>query len=121
MQYQSALSEWKTLSCGVSQGTKLGPITFTGVINSASEDSATKSFKYVDDLSLGEVGLANQHSQIGQDVHDLDAWAKDNYLTLNPTKCQVMHVCFKKEVPAPPSLQIAGIELEVVSETKLLV
>ena len=31
-----------------------------------------------------------------------------------------MQVCFKKEVPAPPSLQIAGVELEVVAETKLL-
>ena len=53
VQYQSALSEWKTLSSGVPQGTKVGPITFIAVINSASEDSATKSFKYVDDLSPG--------------------------------------------------------------------
>ena len=120
VQYQSALSEWKTLSCGVPQGTKLGPITFIAVINNASENSATKSFKYVDDLSLGEVRQANQQSRIGQDVQDLDAWAKDNHLTLNPSKCKVMQVCFKKEPPAPPSFQIAGIELEVVSETKLL-
>ena len=69
----------KTLSCGVPQVTKLGPITFIPVINSAFEDSTSKSFKYVDHLSLGEVRLANQHSQIGQDVHDLDAWAKCNY------------------------------------------
>ena len=80
----------------------------------------TKSFKYVDDLSLWKVRLTNQHSRIGQEVHDLDAWAKDNYLTLNTSKCKVMQVCFKKDVPAPPSLQIVGIELEVVSETKLL-
>ena len=31
-----------------------------------------------------------------------------------------MQVCFTREPPDPPSLQIAGIELEVVSETKLL-
>ena len=31
-----------------------------------------------------------------------------------------MQVCFKREVPAPPSLQIAGSELEVLSETTLL-
>ena len=31
-----------------------------------------------------------------------------------------MQVCFKREVSAPPSLQIAGSELEMVSETKLL-
>ena len=118
VQYQSALSVWKTLSCGVPQGTPLGPITFIAIIKSASEDSATKSFRYVDDLNLGEVRIANQSNQIGQDVQDLDAWAKDNYLTLNPSKCKVMQVCFKKEVPA---LQIAGIELKVVSRLSFLV
>ena len=46
VQYHSALSEWKTLSCGVPQGTKFGPITFIGVINNASEESLTSSFKY---------------------------------------------------------------------------
>ena len=97
VQYKSALSELKTLSCSVPQGTKLGPITFIAVINSASEDSAIKSFKYIDDLSLGAVRLANQHCQIGRDVHDLDAWAKDNCLTLNPSKCKVMQVCLKKK------------------------
>ncbi len=120
VQYQSALSEWKTLSCGVPQGTKLGPITFVAVINNAAEESATNSFKYVDDLSLAEVRPAKQPSRIGQDVHDLDTWAKDNHLTLNPSKCKVMQVCFKKEAPCPPSFQIAGSELEVVSETKIL-
>ena len=68
-------------------------------------------------LTLWEVHLANQSNQIGQDVEDLDAWAKDNYLTLNPSKCKVMQICFKKEVPA---LQITGTELKVVSKTKLL-
>ena len=120
MQYQSALSKWKTLSCGVPQGTKLGPITFIAVINSASEDSATKNFKYVDDLNFGEVRLANQLSQIGQDVHNLDAWANDKYLTLNLSKCKVMQICFKKDFPAPPNLQIAGIRLEAVSETRIV-
>ena len=31
-----------------------------------------------------------------------------------------MQICFKREPPIPPSLQIAGIDLEVVTETKLL-
>ena len=39
---------------------------------------------------------------------------------LNPGKCKVMQVCFKRDPPSPPSLQIAGIDLEEVSETKLL-
>ena len=50
VQYQSALSEWETLSCGVPQGTKFGPITFIGMIDSAADDAKTYTFKYVDDL-----------------------------------------------------------------------
>ena len=120
VQYHSALSEWKTLSCGVPQGTKFGPITFIGVINNASEKSLTHSFKYVDDLTLVETRSADKPSQINSDVQDLDAWANDNHLMLNPGKCKDMQVCFKRDPPSPPSLQIAGIDLEEVSETKLL-
>ena len=53
-------------------GTKFGPITFIGMIDSAASDSRTHTFKYVDDLSLAEVRPANQPSQIEKDVQDLD-------------------------------------------------
>ena len=120
VQYQSATSAWETLTCGVPQGTKFGPITFIGMIDSAASDSKTHTFKYVDDLSLAEVRPANQPSQIEKDVQDLDDWADSHYLKLNPSKCKVMQVCFMRDPPDPPVLKIAGKELEVVTETKLL-
>ena len=46
VQYQSATSAWETLTCGVPQGTKFGPITFSGMIDSAAPDSKTHTFKY---------------------------------------------------------------------------
>ena len=87
--------------CLVPQGTKLGPIIFISVINNASENAKTSSFKYVDDLSLAEVRPASVPTQIDSDVQDLDDWANDtcNYLKLNPSKCKVMQVCFKKASP----------------------
>lgn len=120
VQYHSATSEWETLSCGVPQGTKFGPITFIAMIDNAAADAKTHTFKYVDDLSLAEVRHANQPSQIERDVQDLDAWADGHYLKLNPSKCKVMQVSFMRDPPSPPVLKIADKELEVVTETKLL-
>ena len=120
VQYQSATSAWETLTCDVPQGTKFGPITFIGMIDSAASDSKTHTFKNVDDLSLAEVRPANQPCQIEKDVQDLDDWADSHYLKLNPSKCKVMQVCFMRDPPNPPVLKIAGKELEVVTEAKLL-
>ena len=78
--YQSALSEWKTLSYEVSQSIKLGrrAITFIVVISSASEDSATKSFKHVDNLSLGEVRLVRMFTtwMLGQKTTTSARWRR---------------------------------------------
>ncbi|XP_072039527.1 uncharacterized protein [Amphiura filiformis] len=112
VQYQSALSEWETLSCGVPLGALLGPIIFIALINDAAENAKACSFKYVDDLSLAEVRPANQPSQIDLDVQNLDDWANMNHLKLNPFKCKVMQICFKRQPPNPPDLVIAGKKLE---------
>ena len=120
VQYQSALSEWEVLSCGVPQGTIFGPIIFIAMINDAAEDAKTSGFKYVDDLSLAEVRPASVPSQIHLDVKDLDDWAKKTHLKLNPSKCKVMQVCFKLSPPSPPDLEIGGAKLEVVNDTKIL-
>ena len=54
------------------QGTH-DPITFIGMIDSAAAaDAKTHAFKYVDDLSLGEVRPAKQPRQIEKDVQDFD-------------------------------------------------
>ena len=47
--------EWEVLSCGVPQETEFGPIIFNTLINDASDNSITRSLKYVDDLSFVEV------------------------------------------------------------------
>ena len=103
---------------------------FIALINDASENSITHSFKYVDDLSFVEVSPAKHHSNIDIDVQDLDAWANKIHLKLNPSKCKAMQICFKMQFPSPleicfkmqfPSpldLHIAGTKLEVVNETR---
>lgn len=59
-------------------------------------------------------------TQIDLDLQDLEDWADSNHLKLNPSKCKVMQVCFKRNPPCPPDMKIADKGLELVTETKLL-
>ena len=47
-------------------------------------------------------------------------WTTDNKLSLNPTKCQALRVCFKTDVPPPTVLKINDTPLDYVSEANIL-
>ena len=79
------------------QGSKIDPITFIGMIDSAAADTKTHTFKYVNDLSLQEVLPARQRKEI--------------FLKLDPSKCKVMQVCFMKDPPSPQFLRLMATSL----------
>ena len=49
VKYKQNFSDWQTLSCGVPQGTKLGPVIFLACINNAASSTRGSCWKYVDD------------------------------------------------------------------------
>ena len=120
VKYRNALSSWETVTCGVPQGTKLGPVCFLGTINDASLNSNSHHWKYVDDLSLGETRVSHEPAQIGNDVTELVDWAEENHLHLNPKKCKQMQFCFMRDPPDYPVISINDSPLEVVDVTKIL-
>uniref|UniRef100_A0A671SSB9 Reverse transcriptase domain-containing protein n=1 Tax=Sinocyclocheilus anshuiensis TaxID=1608454 RepID=A0A671SSB9_9TELE len=57
VRYQGYLSDWEYPSCGVAQGTILGPIIFLALINNALQDQIAH-WKYVDDMTMAESSLS---------------------------------------------------------------
>ncbi|KAI8497692.1 hypothetical protein Bbelb_243440 [Branchiostoma belcheri] len=80
--YRGELSDPEKLTCGVPQGTKLGPLVFLTLINDASpesEDSAESwNYYYVDDMSLSEARPSTQVSTLQTDIDRLVSWTEIN-------------------------------------------
>ena len=83
---------------GIPQGTEVGPIAFLVVMNDAGSTSPEVShYKYVDDFTLCETfSDADQTNSIQNELDQLNQWAVDNNMKLNPNKCHAIKVCFEK-------------------------
>ena len=120
VKHKGKLSSLKTITCGVPQGTKLGPGIFSVMVNDAAETSSDR-WKFVDDLTLAEVinSKTNTH-QLQHHLNALDDWCKVNDMLPKPTKCHVLHINFLKKPVQLPQLSLGGEVLQVVDNMKLL-
>ena len=80
VRFNDALSDYVPLHGGVPQGTKLGPIGFQILINEAAENSSSKCWKYVDDLTFADNSTCAHYpsSSLQADLDDFTKWSKDN-------------------------------------------
>lgn len=113
------LSSSQGISCGVPQGTKLGPILFLVLINDASAGSCRR-WKYVDDLTLGEIVKHGEQTNMQNHLDDLSDWCKNNNVKPNSSKCHTMSISFLKR-DTPLSLNtLDAVNLDCVTSMKLL-
>ncbi len=119
VRYNQDLSDFKILKGGLPQGTKMGPLGFQVIINDAASDAKVSVWKYVDDLTLADNATCITKSNIQQDLDSFVNWSKNNNLTLNPSKCQGLQVCFRKDAP-PPCVSIDNVPLNFVNSAKIL-
>ncbi|KAI8481124.1 hypothetical protein Bbelb_411380 [Branchiostoma belcheri] len=73
-----ALSHWESLTCGVAEGTLLGPLLFLVMINDAGTTNS-EYWKYVDDLNMGESRLAYSPSTLQNDLDSSSASCSSTY------------------------------------------
>ena len=121
VRYQGVTSEYAEITCGVPQGTKLGPVVFMAMANDLVRTVMERA-KYVDDLSMAQITriLREITYQMQPKLDTLTQDCIDSLMAINPIKSHVMHVVPPKRPIVLPDLHLQGTPLPVVTECKLL-
>ena len=121
VRYQGSTSSLLPLTCGVPQGTKMGPLCFLILINDALTDTPHR-WKYVDDSTISFPINTKQpdYSPLQTTLNNLMTWTEVNKVTINHNKTVVMHFCTSSRAVDQPQLSVGIHPLQVVRSTKLL-
>eukprot|EP00918_Siedleckia_nematoides_P068959 GHVU01150340.1.p2 GENE.GHVU01150340.1~~GHVU01150340.1.p2 ORF type:complete len:195 (-),score=13.98 GHVU01150340.1:788-1372(-) len=114
------VSSMSNTTCGVPQGTKIGPTVFLAMVNDVASEMVNR-WKYVDDIIVAESYVPQHKSGSGtQDAMDFiyQRSLEDN-MTINIDKCAVMQ-CTVDRKPHPIHITANISEVPVVSSLKLL-
>lgn len=121
VRYRGSVSNFQQLTCGVPQGTKMGPLCFLILINDALIHTPHR-WKYVDDCTVG-VPINNNNPDflaLQSTLDQLQTWTEENKMTINHAKTVVMHICTSSAAVPPPQISVGPHALQVVRSTKLL-
>ena len=120
------ISNTCTLTCGIPQGTILGPLLFLLYTNDLPNClSNSKPRMYADDthLTYADNDICSIETSLNQDLSNINRWLIANKLTLNMTKTEFMLIGSRQKLnslSAFPVLEINGTQLNRVNFTKSL-
>lgn len=118
---QQSISAFKTVNCGVPQGSKISPVLFAFLCSSLrSVTSSCTFFKYADDLTILHTGHhLSDNIQLNEEITNLENWCKDHDMVINSTKTKLMHITRKKH-KLSPTLLINNVKIELIHNCRLL-
>ena len=95
-----ASSEWCDVTSGVPQGSILGPLLFIIYINDIGKGSSSHTGLCADDCTISkEVTSYQDCLSLKDDLNSLSRWANKWQLALNTSKCKVMCISRKRNIP----------------------
>ncbi len=121
--YDSHLSGLLPVSCGVPQGSILGPLLFLLYVNDIP--SSSKHFSFV--LFADDTNIFLSHPNLNTLTHIFNTelikvsnWFKANKLSLNVSKTNYIHFSKKKHNTPPTNIMIDNTLIHPVEHTKFL-
>ena len=124
MKLPGMLSKSGQVIAGVPQEGVISPTLFNVHINDIEEgiprELCISTCKYADDCTQYQLVPLNSKSRMKEVVSHLESWAAVNKMEINAKKTKDMWISFKKTSDTPPLLHVNNVELERVTQFKLL-
>ena len=118
VQFESCKSDLLEIKTGIPQGSILGPLFFSILINDIVNSSIKFSFlMYADDttiyFNLEDFPANNREQEINRELEKVNLWFQLNKLTLNvdKTKCMLFH---KRRAVPPINMSMNNIPIDIV-------
>ena len=120
-QYSGEISEKLSITCGVPQGTCIGPVIFLAVINSLLLHSPNK-VKFVDDITAYTVTKTTdlQENPLQEQLTTAHLQCEQLKLIPNPNKCELLNISFLRKEVAFPSVHLCNNNIPTVNTAKVV-